>query len=43
MIGIGDKLPAFKLLNQDGDTIKHTDLRGGRVVLFAFPRAATPG
>ncbi len=43
MIGIGDKLPAFKLLNHDGDPITHTDLHGARTLIFAFPRAATPG
>lgn len=37
------KLPAFKLENQDGETVKHTDLRGEQWVLFAFPKAATSG
>lgn len=37
------KLPAFSLKNQDGVTVKHTDLRGTSWLLFAFPKAATSG
>lgn len=37
------KLPAFSLKNQDGETVKHTSLRGSAWLLFAFPKAATSG
>jgi len=37
------KLPAFNLKNQDGETVKHTSLRGSSWLLFAFPKAATSG
>lgn len=35
--------PDFELQNQDGRTVRLSDFRGRRVVLFAFPKAATPG
>jgi peroxiredoxin Q/BCP len=40
---IGDIAPDFELLNQDGKPVKLSDLRGKRVVMFAFPKANTPG
>ena len=40
---IGRKAPAFTLVNQDGRKIKLSDFRGRTVVLFAYPKAATPG
>ena len=43
MPDIGKKAPAFELQNQDGDTIALNDFEGRKVVLFAYPRAATPG
>ena len=43
MIETGSKIPSFSLLDQDGNTITAADWKGTKVVLFAFPRAATPG
>lgn len=43
MPAIGELAPDFELLNQDGETVKLSDLRGKKVVIFAYPRAATPG
>lgn len=43
MPDIGDMAPDFTLLNQDGEKISLGDFRGRRVVLFAYPKAATPG
>ena len=40
---IGDQAPDFSLNNQDGETVSLSDLRGRKVVLFAYPKAATPG
>ena len=43
MLAIGDMAPDFALPNQDGDTIKLSDYRGKKVVIFAFPKAGTMG
>jgi peroxiredoxin Q/BCP len=43
MADVGAKAPAFTLLNQDGEEISLADLAGRTVVLFAYPKAATPG
>ena len=43
MPAIGELAPDFELLNQDGETVRLGDLRGRRVILFAYPKAATPG
>jgi peroxiredoxin Q/BCP len=43
MIEPGDAFPDFELANQDGETVRLADYRGRKIVLFAFPRADTPG
>ena len=43
MLAIGDMATDFALPNQDGDTIKLSDYRGKKVVIFAFPKAGTMG
>jgi len=43
MLAPGDPIPTFELKNQDGDTVSATDLRGRTTILFAFPKADTPG
>jgi peroxiredoxin Q/BCP len=43
MPAIGDIAPDFELLNQDGQPVKLSDFRGQKVVLFAYPKAGTPG
>lgn len=40
---IGTKAPSFTLLNQKGEKVKLSDHLGSKVVLFAFPKANTPG
>ena len=40
---IGQQAPDFELLNQDGKTVRLRDLRGKKVVIFAFPKANTGG
>jgi len=40
---VGDKAPAFKLKNQDGETISLSDLKGKPVVLYFYPKDDTPG
>ncbi len=39
----GDKAPDFTLMDQDGKAHKLSDFKGKWVVLFAYPRANTPG
>jgi thioredoxin-dependent peroxiredoxin len=39
----GHKAPDFDLENQDGHTVRLSDLRGTRVVLYFYPKAGTPG
>jgi thioredoxin-dependent peroxiredoxin len=43
MPAIGETAPDFELLNQDGQPVKLSDYRGRRVILFAYPKAATSG
>ncbi|WP_299116699.1 thioredoxin-dependent thiol peroxidase [uncultured Winogradskyella sp.] len=40
---VGDKAPNFEALDQDGNTIKLTDYKGKKLVLFFYPKASTPG
>jgi peroxiredoxin Q/BCP len=39
----GDPAPDFSLTTDTGDTLALKDLRGRRVVLYAYPAAMTPG
>ena len=39
----GDKAPAFTLTDQDGGTVRLTDLKGRRVLVYFYPKADTPG
>jgi len=41
MLNAGDKAPYFELSNQDGETVKLTDLKGKSVVLFFYPKDST--
>ncbi|HEX7323659.1 MAG TPA: thioredoxin-dependent thiol peroxidase [Mycobacterium sp.] len=39
----GDKAPAFRLPDADGNTVSLADYRGRRVVVYFYPAALTPG
>lgn len=43
MPNIGEPAPDFVLPNQNGVPVRLSDLRGKKVVLFAYPKADTPG
>ena len=43
MPAVGEQAPDFELVNQDGQPVKLSDYRGKKVVMFAYPRAGTPG
>ena len=40
---IGDKLPEFLGIDQDGNEVKLSDFQGKKLVLYIYPRDATPG
>jgi thioredoxin-dependent peroxiredoxin len=40
---VGRKAPAFSLPDQDGQTVKLSDLKGQWVVLYFYPKDDTPG
>lgn len=43
MLSEGDTAPDFTLLDQDGNRVTLSGLRGTTVVLYFYPRADTPG
>lgn len=42
MLKAGDKLPTFSGLNQEGETVKSSDFKGKKLVVFFYPQANTP-
>ena len=42
-LAVGDLAPDFTTVNQDGKTVKLSDLRGKPVLLFFYPKDNTPG
>jgi len=42
-IKVGDKAPAFKLKNQDGEIVSLSDFKGKPVVLYFYPKDDTSG
>ncbi|WP_411767672.1 thioredoxin-dependent thiol peroxidase [Winogradskyella sp. A3E31] len=40
---VGDKAPEFEALDQDGNTVKLSDYKGKKLVVFFYPKASTPG
>ena len=40
---LGKRAPAFTASANGGDKVKLTDLKGGAVVLYFYPKDATPG
>lgn len=42
MLKVGDKLPQFEGINQDGETINSENLIGKKLVIFFYPQANTP-
>lgn len=43
MLKIGDKVPAFSVVNQNGETVTHEQLVGKKTVLYFYPKDSTPG
>ncbi len=42
-VDAGDRAPAFTLLDQDGEKVRLTDLKGRKVLVYFYPKADTPG
>ncbi len=40
---VGDIAPNFEALDNQGNSIKLTDYKGKKLVLFFYPKASTPG
>lgn len=43
LLSVGDKAPAFKSTNQDGQAVSLGDFKGKKVVLYFYPKDDTPG
>ncbi|WP_226063507.1 thioredoxin-dependent thiol peroxidase [Kaistella polysaccharea] len=43
MLQVGDKIPEFELLNQDGDKVQSKSFLGKKLIIFFYPKASTPG
>ena len=39
----GDKAPTFALTDQDNQTVKLSDFKGGKLFIFFYPKANTSG
>ncbi len=43
MIKIGDKMPQFEVVDQDGRTVKSEDLLGKKTIIYFYPKDNTSG
>ncbi len=43
MLKVGEKAPDFTVKDHNGNTVKLSDLRGKKIVLWFYPKADTPG
>ena len=43
MLSVGDPAPDFELSDGQGNTVRLSDLRGRKVVLYFYPKDMTPG
>ena len=43
MLKIGDKMPEFEAIDQDGRTVRSADLIGKKTIVYFYPKDNTPG
>ncbi len=43
MLSVGDKMPSFQVLDQNGNIIDSKDLVGKKTVIYFYPKDNTPG
>jgi thioredoxin-dependent peroxiredoxin len=43
LLAVGDRAPAFRAKDQNGDPVSLSDFAGRRVVLYFYPKDDTPG
>jgi peroxiredoxin Q/BCP len=43
MLAEGDKVPSFELQDSDGKTVKSSEFKGKKFVVYFYPRDFTPG
>jgi len=43
LLEVGEKAPAFRTTDQDGDEVSLGDFKGKKVVLYFYPKDDTPG
>ena len=43
LLGVGTEAPDFEVGAHDGATVKLSDYRGKKVILWFYPKADTPG
>ena len=43
MLKIGDKMPDFEVVDQDGNKVASADLLGKKTIVYCYPKDNTPG